>query len=82
VPRMDTATAKAKEHKRWSTASPAWKRYDAELLAWLAPVTDRMIERMGLEQGQRVLGGSRGMGWSGRRERSWTLLMDDVAGLP
>ena len=28
-----------------------------------------------------LLGGSRGMGWSGRRERSWTLLMDDVAGL-
>jgi ubiquinone/menaquinone biosynthesis C-methylase UbiE len=59
---MDTAAAKAKEHTSWSTASPAWKRYDAELLAWLAPVTDRMIERMGLEQGQRVLDLASGTG--------------------
>jgi ubiquinone/menaquinone biosynthesis C-methylase UbiE len=59
---MDTAAAKAQEHKRWSTASPAWKRYDAELLAWVAPVTDRMIERLGLEQGQRVLDLASGTG--------------------
>jgi ubiquinone/menaquinone biosynthesis C-methylase UbiE len=59
---MDNAAAKAKEHKSWSAASPAWKTYDAELLAWAAPVTDRMIAQLRLEQGQRVLDLASGTG--------------------
>jgi ubiquinone/menaquinone biosynthesis C-methylase UbiE len=59
---MDNVAAKAKEHKSWSTASPAWKKYDPELLAWCAPVSDRMVALLRLEQGQRVLDLASGTG--------------------
>jgi ubiquinone/menaquinone biosynthesis C-methylase UbiE len=59
---MDATAAKAKEHKSWSAASPAWKKYDPELLAWVAPVTDRMLERLRLAQGQRILDLASGTG--------------------
>lgn len=59
---MDVAALKAKEHKSWSTAFPAWKRYDAELVAWAAPVSDRMVERLAPTQGQRILDLASGTG--------------------
>ena len=59
---MDVAAIKAKEHKSWSTASPAWKRFDAELVAWAAPVTDAIVARLGAKQGQRVLDLASGTG--------------------
>jgi ubiquinone/menaquinone biosynthesis C-methylase UbiE len=59
---MDVTAAKAKEHESWSMVSPAWKRYDAELVAWAAPVSDRMITRLRLEQGERVLDLASGTG--------------------
>jgi SAM-dependent methyltransferase len=59
---MDIESAKAKEHENWTAAAPAWKTYDAEIVAWVAPVTDRLIARLGLEQGQRVLDVASGTG--------------------
>jgi SAM-dependent methyltransferase len=59
---MDADAAKVKEYKTWSAASPAWKKYDAELLAWVAPVTDRMLERLGLAQGHRIVDLASGTG--------------------
>jgi ubiquinone/menaquinone biosynthesis C-methylase UbiE len=58
---MDLA-AKAKEHKRWSLAAAGWRKHDARLSAYLFPVAERMLERIGLRLGQRVLDIASGTG--------------------
>lgn len=52
---MDTAAAKTKELETWTLVTPGWRKYDAELVAWLAPVTTRILERSAIGQGQQVL---------------------------
>lgn len=59
---MDKAATKATEHTNWSKAAEAWKRFDAELVAWASPVTDKLIERLAPRQTQRILDLASGTG--------------------
>lgn len=52
---MDKAEAKDKQHKSWTMVAPGWGKYDPQMRAWAAPVTERMIALAGIREGSRVL---------------------------
>lgn len=52
---MDAIAMKDKERKTWTDVTPGWRKRDAELVAWARPVTERILERARVGNGQRVL---------------------------
>jgi ubiquinone/menaquinone biosynthesis C-methylase UbiE len=43
------------EHRCWTEAAPAWRKYDARLRSAFAPVTERMLQATGVGADARVL---------------------------
>ena len=52
---MDKLEAKDKQHKSWTLVAPGWGKYDGQMRAWAAPVTERMIALADISAGSRVL---------------------------
>jgi len=46
---------KNREHTNWSSAAPAWKKYDAATVRAFTPVSERMLAAASIGAGQRVL---------------------------
>lgn len=52
---MNKMEAKEKQHKSWTMVAPGWGKYDSQMRAWAAPVTERMIALAAIREGSRVL---------------------------
>jgi ubiquinone/menaquinone biosynthesis C-methylase UbiE len=59
---LDAAAIKEREHANWSSAAPAWMRYDAPLTRKTEPVSLAMIRHAGIRPGMRVLDLASGTG--------------------
>ncbi|HEY1247471.1 MAG TPA: methyltransferase domain-containing protein [Nitrososphaera sp.] len=46
----------------WSAAAPGWKKYGKDMLRWMAPVSEQLIESAGISHGQTVLDVATGTG--------------------
>jgi len=58
----DPETMKARARDQWDQAAEAWYRWRPTIEAWLAPVTEIMIEMAGVRPGDRVLDIAAGAG--------------------
>src|SRR5262249_25101177 len=45
---------KNREHTNWSSAAPAWKKYDSATVRAFTPVSERMLAAASIGAGQRV----------------------------
>jgi ubiquinone/menaquinone biosynthesis C-methylase UbiE len=51
-----------RERMEWSAAAPGWKKYGKDMLKWMAPISDKLIESTGISIGQTVLDVATGTG--------------------
>lgn len=59
---MSASELKAREHDTWAQVAPGWRKHDERLVGSAAVVTERMLARMALKPGARVLDIASGTG--------------------
>jgi SAM-dependent methyltransferase len=59
---FDPAQYKAGQRREWSTAAPAWKNWWQRIEPALQPISDRMMDLVGIRPGQQVLDVATGIG--------------------
>jgi ubiquinone/menaquinone biosynthesis C-methylase UbiE len=59
---MSHAKAKQAQQQSWTAVAPGWRKNDAILVEAAAPVSERLLDRAGIERGMRVLDIASGTG--------------------
>jgi len=59
---LNTSELKERERRNWTAAAAGWRRRDALLRKGAAPVTERMLELVGISSGSRLLDIASGTG--------------------